>query len=77
MTQFELHGSVRRQKSEYCNYAPYLLSAEDTDPVELQTKVPEYYAKFYNQGEGPYWGLLLVESTYQEKGLARGIFHVC
>ena len=24
--------------------------------VELQTKVPEDYAKFYNHGEGPYQG---------------------
>ena len=32
--------------------------------LELQTKVPEDYAKFYNHGEGPYQGLLLVESAY-------------
>ena len=32
--------------------------------LQLQTKVPEDYAKFYNHGEGPYLGLLLVESTY-------------
>ena len=36
--------------------------------LELETKVAEDYAKFYNHGEGPYQavglGLLLVESTY-------------
>ena len=32
--------------------------------LQLQTKVPEDYAKFYNHGEGPYLGLLPVESTY-------------
>ena len=31
--------------------------------LQLQTKVPEDYEKFYNHGEGPYLGLLPVEST--------------
>ena len=32
--------------------------------LELQTNLHEDYAKFYNHGEGPYQGLLLVESAY-------------
>ena len=34
--------------------------------LELETKVDEDFAKFYNRGEGPYYyqGLLLVESGY-------------
>ena len=34
--------------------------------IELQTKVPRDYTKFYNPGESPFqghWGLLLVEAT--------------
>ena len=34
---------------------------DDEGPeVELQTNLREDYAKFYKQGEGPYYGLLLV-----------------
>ena len=33
-------------------------------PIELQTYLREDYAKFYNYREGPYLGLLLVESAY-------------
>ena len=32
--------------------------------LELQTKVPEDYAKFHNHREDNYCGLFLVESTY-------------
>ena len=32
--------------------------------LELQTNLGEDYAKMYNHGEGPYWGLLLVGSAY-------------
>ena len=32
--------------------------------IELETKIAKDYAKLYNHGEGPYQGLLLVESTY-------------
>ena len=33
--------------------------------LELETKVAEDYTKFYNHGEGPDEGLLLVESAYK------------
>ena len=32
--------------------------------MELEMKATEDYAKFYNHREGPYLGLLLVESAY-------------
>ena len=43
--------------------------------VELQTKVAEDYAKFYNHGEGPYYGLLLV-GAFTFKRLIRGHSHI-
>ena len=31
--------------------------------LELETNIAEDYAKFYNNREGPYWGLLLAKSA--------------
>ena len=38
-------------------------------------KVAEDYAKFYNHGEGPYYGLLLV-GAFTFKRLIRGHSHI-
>ena len=47
--------SIELQHDNWCTVRP---------PVELETNVAEDYAKFYNHEEGPYLGLLLVESAY-------------
>ena len=50
-------------------------SCEDTRTIELEMKVAEDYAKFYNHGEGPYYGLLLV-GAFTFKRLIRGHSHI-
>ena len=50
--EVHLYGSNLQQKmaAHICLNTQVMMS--DTQAVELQTKVPEDYAKFYNHGEG-------------------------
>ena len=51
-------GRVIKQYSNGCDRWP------SGCRIELQTKVIRRYARFYNHGEGPYQGLVLVGSAY-------------